>query len=352
MGLNRIYTFGGSPIKTADGNPIGFEYLTKYLFYAARDNGGYPYDQNVVYRYNMDLQIVDGSIVQKTNLDNDMRGLTALPFGDRILVNSAENSQASFKWDSISQTDVSARIPFGFTVKEMFKVTDTSILVAASDKFCYVNPFTNVAGTLSTAYGFCSTGIVADDTNFYFSTDSWQGGGIKKWNLNNLTPTDSSIFIKPDTGMILNGDYIYTAREYSSEFYKINKNTMTRDSSLRWALSGVMAINEETGKIYGLTTVPVSPYNTYLSRLDTNTMTIDASSSQRFVAGSQDQWQNQRGLVLDGKIYLGASDGGYHKILIFDEATLTLDTSIRTYVSSSESQAIYLLGIYDGVTWK
>jgi hypothetical protein len=351
MGLNRIYTFNGSPLKTADGNPIGFEYLTKYLFYSARDNGGYPYEQNVVYRYNMDLEIVDGSIVQKTNLDNEMRGLLALPFGDRILVSSVVGSQASFKWDSISNTDVSARIPFGFYSREMYKVTDTSILVAAEDKFCYVNPFTNAVGNLSSKYGFCNSGIVADDTNFYFSTDTWQGGGIKKWNLTSLAPSDSSIFVKPGTGMILNGDYIYTTREYTSEFYKINKNTMARDSSLSWALSGVMAINDETEKIYGLTTVQVSPYNTYLSRLNINTMTIDASSSQRFSGGSGSFRNSSKGIVLNGKIYLPAFDSGLHKILIFDESTLLLDSSISTYLVVNESVDIYLLGIYDGVTF-
>ena len=38
MGLNRIYTFGGSPLKNADGNPIGYEKLSARSFAGYMDD--------------------------------------------------------------------------------------------------------------------------------------------------------------------------------------------------------------------------------------------------------------------------------------------------------------------------
>lgn len=46
MGLNRIYTFGGNPLKSASGNPIGYEHLA------------YPTD-GLVHRYNFSNSLED-----------------------------------------------------------------------------------------------------------------------------------------------------------------------------------------------------------------------------------------------------------------------------------------------------
>jgi len=69
MGLNRIYTFGGSPLKNADGNPIGYEWFpfpNDYISY-------YLYEDNlndVTGSFNMNNTITGGTITYSTGGPN------------------------------------------------------------------------------------------------------------------------------------------------------------------------------------------------------------------------------------------------------------------------------------------